>query len=103
MQEIMMRWDLKQSLFNVQKANYKKERKSFIRFLSHEIDVINSRQQGFLALFSWDTGEIRSEVRDQINTKVAEWKEEGKAEIVPGVLSYRRGSHVGHRMFFIDK
>jgi RuvB-like protein 2 len=52
----------------------------------HEIDVINSRTQGFLALFSGDTGEIRSEVRDQINTKVAEWKEEGKASIVPGVL-----------------
>lgn len=52
----------------------------------HEIDVINSRTQGFLALFSGDTGEIRSEVREQINTKVAEWKEEGKAEIVPGVL-----------------
>lgn len=52
----------------------------------HEIDVINSRTQGFLALFSGDTGEIRSEVRDQINTKVEEWKEEGKAEIIPGVL-----------------
>lgn len=52
----------------------------------HEIDVINSRQQGFLALFSGDTGEIRSEVRDQINLKVGEWKEEGKAEIIPGVL-----------------
>ncbi|KAI9763023.1 MAG: RuvB-like protein 2 [Chaenotheca gracillima] len=52
----------------------------------HEIDVINSRTQGFLALFSGDTGEIRSEVREQINTKVGEWKEEGKAEIVPGVL-----------------
>jgi RuvB-like protein 2 len=52
----------------------------------HEIDVINSRTQGFMALFSGDTGEIRSEIRDQINTKVAEWKEEGKAIIVPGVL-----------------
>lgn len=52
----------------------------------HEIDVINSRTQGFLALFSGDTGEIRSEIRDQIDTKVGEWKEEGKAEIVPGVL-----------------
>lgn len=52
----------------------------------HEIDVINSRTQGFLALFSGDTGEIRSEVREQINTKIGEWKEEGKAEIVPGVL-----------------
>lgn len=52
----------------------------------HEIDVINSRTQGFLALFSGDTGEIKGEVRDQINTKVAEWREEGKADIVPGVL-----------------
>ncbi|KAJ4962461.1 hypothetical protein NE237_022400 [Protea cynaroides] len=52
----------------------------------HEIDVINSRTQGFLALFTGDTGEIRTEVREQIDTKVAEWREEGKAEIVPGVL-----------------
>ena len=52
----------------------------------HEIDVINSRTQGFLALFSGDTGEIKNEVREQINAKVAEWREEGKAEIIPGVL-----------------
>ena len=52
----------------------------------HEIDVINSRTQGFLALFSGDTGEIKPEVREQINNKVSEWREEGKAEIVPGVL-----------------
>ncbi|QLL31015.1 hypothetical protein HG536_0A08300 [Torulaspora globosa] len=63
------------------------KRKTAVHTVSlHEIDVINSRTQGFLALFTGDTGEIRSEVRDQINTKVAEWKEEGKAEIVPGVL-----------------
>jgi RuvB-like protein 2 len=52
----------------------------------HEIDVINSRSQGFLALFTGDTGEIKSEVREQINAKVGEWREEGKAEIIPGVL-----------------
>lgn len=52
----------------------------------HEIDVINSRTQGFLALFAGDTGEIKPELRDQINTKVAEWREEGKATVVPGVL-----------------
>merc|ERR1712157_698878 len=52
----------------------------------HEIDVINSRQQGFLALFAGDTGEIKGEVREQIDQKVAEWREEGKADIVPGVL-----------------
>ncbi|RUS26032.1 RuvB-like 2, partial [Jimgerdemannia flammicorona] len=63
------------------------KRKEVVHTVSlHEIDVINSRTQGFLALFSGDTGEIKPEVRDQINTKIAEWREEGKAEIVPGVL-----------------
>lgn len=52
----------------------------------HEVDVINSRQQGFLALFAGDTGEIKQEVREQIDQRVAEWREEGKGEIVPGVL-----------------
>ncbi|RSH85298.1 RuvB-like protein 2 [Saitozyma podzolica] len=62
-------------------------RKEVVHTVSlHEIDVINSRTQGFLALFAGDTGEIKPELRDQINTKVAEWREEGKAEIVPGVL-----------------
>lgn len=30
----------------------------------HDIDVINSRAQGFMALFSGETGEIRSEIRE---------------------------------------
>lgn len=73
--------------------------------------MINSRTQGFLALFAGDTGEIKPELRNQINTKVAEWREEGKAEIIPGVsfcsfrvsslektsnplgLVHRRGAH----------
>lgn len=52
----------------------------------HDIDVINSRSQGFLALFSGDTGEIKGEVREQIDRKVAQWREEGKADLIPGVL-----------------
>jgi len=63
------------------------KRKEVVHTVSlHEVDVINSRAQGFLALFAGDTGEIKSEVREQIDMKVAEWREEGKAEIVPGVL-----------------
>merc|ERR1712093_99426 len=63
------------------------KRKEVVHTVSlHEIDVINSRQQGFLALFAGDTGEIKAEVREQIDQKVAEWRDEGKAEIVPGVL-----------------
>jgi RuvB-like protein 2 len=52
----------------------------------HEIDVINSRQQGFLALFAGNTGEISETIRTQIDAKVAEWREEGRATLVPGVL-----------------
>jgi len=63
------------------------KRKEVVHTVSiHEIDVINSRTQGFLALFSGDTGEIKNEVRDQINTRISEWREEGKAEFIPGVL-----------------
>ena len=39
-----------------------------------------------MALFAVDIGEIKPEVREQIDQKVAEWREEGRAEIVPGVL-----------------
>ena len=72
----------------------------------HEIDVINSRTQGFLALFAGDTGEIKPELRNQINTKVAEWREEGKAEIIPGV-NIPFGNLVCHshamQVLFIDE
>ncbi|PBK81137.1 TIP49-domain-containing protein [Armillaria gallica] len=43
----------------------------------HEIDAINSRMQAFLVLFAGDTGKIKPEVRNQINAKVAKWREEG--------------------------
>lgn len=52
----------------------------------HDIDVVNSRTQGFLALFSGDTGEIKSEIRDQIDKRIVEWQGEGKADVIPGVL-----------------
>ena len=52
----------------------------------HEIDVINSTTQGFVALFSGDTGEIKTEVRESIDARINQWKEEGKCEVVPGVL-----------------
>jgi len=63
------------------------KRKEVVHTVSlHDIDVINSRSQGFVALFSGEIGEIKPEIREQINQKIAEWREEGKAELVPGVL-----------------
>lgn len=52
----------------------------------HDLDVINSRPQGVLALFSGETGEVRAEVREQVDRRLATWREEGKAELLPGVL-----------------
>jgi DNA helicase TIP49 (TBP-interacting protein) len=75
-------------------------RKEVVHTVSlHEIDVINSRTQGFLALFAGDTGEIKPELREQINTKVAEWREEGKAEIVPGVSRLMTSSSVSELIY----
>lgn len=43
------------------------KRKEVVHTVSlHDIDVINSRSQGFLALFSGDIGEIKPEVREQM-------------------------------------
>lgn len=52
----------------------------------HDIDVINSRAEGYLALFSGGTGEVKPETRDEVNKKVWNWINEGKAEVVRGVL-----------------
>jgi RuvB-like protein 2 len=77
------------------------KRKEVVHTVSlHEIDVINSRTQGFLALFAGDTGEIKPELRNQINTKVAEWREEGKAEIIPGVSAHSICARVLHQRVF---
>ena len=64
------------------------KRKEVVHVVSlHEVDVINSRQQGFLALFAGDTGEIKAEVREQIDQKVAEWREEVHAAPPPSPVS----------------
>ena len=47
------------------------QRKEVVHTVSlHDVDVINSRQQGFLALFAGDTGEIKPEVREQIDERI---------------------------------
>ena len=52
----------------------------------NKMNMLHSNQHP-KCVFPGDTGEIKGEVREQINGKVAEWREEGKAEIVPGVSS----------------
>lgn len=47
---------------------------------------MKEKKRNIIEKIKGDTGEIKPEVRDQINAKVAEWREEGKAELIPGVL-----------------
>lgn len=85
------------------------KRKEVVHTVSlHEIDVINSRTQGFLALFAGDTGEIKPELRNQINAKVAEWREEGKAKIIQGVRTHFSSAQLSllipvFQVLFIDE
>ena len=63
------------------------KRKEVVHTVSlHEIDVINSRSQGFLALFSGDTGEIKGEVREQINAKVSPYPPSSQLVSVAGFV-----------------
>lgn len=50
-----------------------------------------------------DTGEIKSEVREQINFKVSEWREEGKAEFIPGVLFIDEVGWAYIRCFYVAR
>ncbi|PBL00151.1 TIP49-domain-containing protein [Armillaria gallica] len=50
-------------------------RREVMRAVSlHETDIIN-RTRSFLYLFPDDIGEIKPELRNQINTEMAEWRE----------------------------
>lgn len=64
-----------------------KSKKETVHTLTlHEIDVVNSRNQGFLALFSGETGEIKPEVREHVDKQVEKWQDEKRADLIPGVL-----------------
>jgi len=64
--------------------------KEFVYTLSlHQMDIINSKQSfDFFSLMfgSRESKEIDSEIRKQIDNTVKEWIEQGKAEIIPGVV-----------------
>jgi RuvB-like protein 2 len=55
----------------------------------HDIDVVNSgtkAEGALMGLFSGQTGEISAQVRESVDSRIAAWLEEGKCQVVPGVL-----------------
>ncbi len=52
----------------------------------HNLDEANARRGGLLSLFAPESKEIDNEVREAVDEQVKKWVEEGRAELVPGVL-----------------
>jgi TBP-interacting protein len=52
----------------------------------HDLDEANARRGGIFSLFEPASKEIDSEVREAVDEQVKKWVEEGRAELVPGVL-----------------
>lgn len=52
----------------------------------HDLDEANARRGSLFSLFAPPSREIDSEVREAVDEQVKRWVEEGRAELVPGVL-----------------
>jgi len=52
----------------------------------YDLDEANARRTSIFSLFAPSTREIDNEVREAVDEQVKGWVEEGKAELVPGVL-----------------
>ncbi len=52
----------------------------------HDLDEANARRGGIFSLFEPASREIDNEVREAVDEQVKKWVEEGRAELVPGVL-----------------
>ncbi len=52
----------------------------------HDLDEMNARRTSIFSLFTSESKEIDSEIREAVDEQVKKWVEEGRAELVPGVL-----------------
>ncbi len=61
--------------------------KEFVYVLSlHDLDAATSRRGSFFSLFFGGKEEITNETRQEVDEMVKKWVDEGRAEIIPGVL-----------------
>ncbi len=52
----------------------------------HDLDEANARRGTIFSIFATSSREIDNEVREAVDEQVKRWVEEGRAELVPGVL-----------------
>ncbi|MCD6481192.1 MAG: RuvB-like helicase [Thermoplasmata archaeon] len=61
--------------------------KEFVYVLTlHELDVATSRRGSFFTIFFGGKEDITQETRQEVEEMVRKWVDDGKAEIIPGVL-----------------
>ncbi len=61
--------------------------KEFVYVVSlHDLDLATSRRGSFFSLFFGGKEEITNETRQEVDEMVKNWVDEGRAEIIPGVL-----------------
>ncbi len=70
----------------VPSGRIEKEREFTYVVTLHDLDEANARRGGIFSLFEPVSKEIDSEVREAVDEQVKKWVEEGRAELVPGVL-----------------
>lgn len=75
-----------EEVVEVPSGRIEKEREFTYVVTLHDLDEANARRSSIFSLFSQPSREIDNEVREAVDEQVKRWVEEGRAELVPGVL-----------------
>ncbi|ADB58330.1 RuvB-like helicase [Archaeoglobus profundus] len=81
------KYDIGEETVEVPSGRIEKEKEFTYVVTLHDLDEANARRRGGLfSLFEPVSKEIDSEVREAVDEQVKRWVEEGRAELIPGVL-----------------
>lgn len=75
-----------EEIVEVPSGRVEKEKEFTYVVTLHDLDEANARRRSIFDLFSGETREIDNEIREAVDEQVKRWVEEGRAELVPGVL-----------------
>ncbi|WP_457548964.1 RuvB-like helicase [Archaeoglobus sp.] len=80
------KFDIGEETVEVPSGRIEKEKEFTYVITLHDLDEANARRGGIFSLFEPVSKEIDSEVREAVDEQVKRWVEEGRAELIPGVL-----------------
>jgi len=81
------KYDIGEANFiDVPSGRVEKEKEFTYVVTLHDLDEANARRETLFSIFVSQSREIDNEVREAVDEQVKRWVEEGRAELVPGVL-----------------